>query len=161
MLSIISGTLGHLYVSFRKTSLWILCSFLIRLFANELYEFFIYILDIHFLSDIWFCPTFHRLPFHLVDGFLCCFFLNFKLFILYWGIANYNVVVVSGEQWRDSAIRIHVFILPSTSLPSRLAHNTEQISVCCTIGACWLSILNIAVCTWHSQSPHCPFPQQP
>ena len=128
MLSIISSTLGHLYVSFGKMSLRVLCSFLIRLFANELYEFFICILDINFLSDIWFCPTFHRLPFHLIDGFLCCFlgFINFKLFVLYWGRANYNVVVVSGKQWRDSAIRIHAFILPSTPLPSRLAHNTNH-----------------------------------
>ena len=35
-----------------------------------------------------------------------------------------NVVIVSGEQWRDSAISIHVSIFPQTPLPSRLPHNT-------------------------------------
>ena len=44
-----------------------------------------------------------------------------------------NVVVVSGEQRRDSAIHIHVSILPQTPLPSRLAHNIEPSSMCYTI----------------------------
>ena len=56
-----------------------------------------------------------------------------------------NVVTISGEQWRDSAIHIHVSILSQTSLPSRLPHNIEQSSLCYTVGPCWLSILNIAV----------------
>ena len=56
-------------------------------------------------------------------------------------------VVVSGGQKRDSAIRIHVSILPQTPLPSRLAHNIEQSPMCHTTGPCWLSILNIAACT--------------
>ena len=34
-----------------------------------------------------------------------------------------HVVVISGEQWRDSAIHIRVSILPQTPLLSRLAHN--------------------------------------
>ena len=37
-----------------------------------------------------------------------------------------NVVVVSGEQRRDSAIYNHVSILPKTPLPSRLAHNIRK-----------------------------------
>ena len=37
-----------------------------------------------------------------------------------------NVVIVSGKQWRDSAIHIHGSILPQTPLPSKLPHNTEQ-----------------------------------
>ena len=37
-----------------------------------------------------------------------------------------DVVVVSCEQWRDSAIHIRTSILPQTPLPSRLAHNTEH-----------------------------------
>ena len=37
-----------------------------------------------------------------------------------------NVVVVSGGQRRDSAIEVHVSILPRTPLPSRLPHNIEQ-----------------------------------
>ena len=52
-----------------------------------------------------------------------------------------NVVIVSGAQQRDSTIHIHVSILPQTPLPSRLPHNIEQSSLCCTVGPCWLSIL--------------------
>ena len=60
-------------------------------------------------------------------------------------LAN-NVVIVSGEQRRDSAIYMHVSTLPQTS-SSRLTQNIEQSSMCYTVGLCWLSILNIAVCT--------------
>ena len=61
-----------------------------------------------------------------------------------------NVVIVSDEQQRDSAIHIHVSILPLNSpspAPCWLPHNSEQSSLCYTVGPCWLSILNIAVCT--------------
>ena len=54
-------------------------------------------------------------------------------------------MTVSGKQWRDSAVHIRVSILPQTPLPSRLPQNTEQSSMCCIIGPCWLTILNIAV----------------
>ena len=64
-----------------------------------------------------------------------------------------NVVIVSGEQGRDSVIQIHVSILPQIPLLSRLTNNTEQSSMCHTIGPCWLSILNIAVYTRPSQTP--------
>ena len=36
-----------------------------------------------------------------------------------------NVVIVSGRQQRDSAIHIHVSILPQTPFPSRLPHSIE------------------------------------
>ena len=36
-----------------------------------------------------------------------------------------NTVIVSGEQWRDSAIHTDVSILPQTPLPSRLPHDTD------------------------------------
>ena len=39
-----------------------------------------------------------------------------------------NVVVVSSEQQRDSAVHTHVSILLKTSPPSRLPHNTEPSS---------------------------------
>ena len=64
-----------------------------------------------------------------------------------------NVVTVSGEQPRDWAIHLCVSILPQTPLASRLPHNTEQSSLCCTVGPRWLSILNIAVSTCPSQTP--------
>ena len=40
---------------------------------------------------------------------------------------------------------------PKTSLPTRLPHNIEQTSLCYTVGPCWLSTLNTAVCTCQSQ----------
>ena len=70
-------------------------------------------------------------------------------------------MIVSGEQWRDSALhtRIHS---PPNSLPSRLAHNIEQSFMCYTISFCWLSILNIAgVYMTFPKSLTIPSPQQP
>ena len=69
------------------------------------------------------------------------FFLNFLFCI---GVEPINnVVVVSGGQQRNSAIHVHVSILHQTPLLSRLLHNTEQSSLCYTVGPCWLSILLI------------------
>ena len=64
-----------------------------------------------------------------------------------------DVVTVPGEQWRDSAIRIHTPVLPQTPLPSRPPLNIEPSSMCYTVSPCWLSILNTAVCTCPSQTP--------
>ena len=64
-----------------------------------------------------------------------------------------NVVIVSGGQQRGSVIHIQVSTLPQTPLPSRMPHNIEQSSVRYTVGPCWLSILNIAMCTCPSQTP--------
>ena len=55
-----------------------------------------------------------------------------------------NIVIVLDGQQRDSAIHIHASILPQTPLPPRLPQNTEQNSLCHTVGPCWLFILNIA-----------------
>ena len=76
-----------------------------------------------------------------------------------------NVVLVSGVQQSDSVIHIHVSILFQILFPFRLLHNIEQSSQCYTVGPCWLSILNIAVCTRQSQTPslslHPPFTLTP
>ena len=61
-----------------------------------------------------------------------------------------NVVIVLGEQQRDSPIHVHVSIITQTPLCSRLPHNTEQSSSCYTAGPHWLSILNIEVCIYPS-----------
>ena len=58
-----------------------------------------------------------------------------------------NVVIVSGGQQKDSTTHMCVSILSQAPLPSRLPHNIEQSSMCCTVGPCWLSILNTAVYT--------------
>ena len=68
-------------------------------------------------------------------------------FILGYNRFTNKVVIVSGEEWRDSAIHIPVSTLPQTPLPSRLPHNIEQSPLCPTGGRCWLSILNTAVST--------------
>ena len=47
-------------------------------------------------------------------------------------------------------MHMHVSTLPQTPLPSRLPLNIEQSSICYTVGPCWLSVLNTAICT-------CPF----
>ena len=78
------------------------------------------------------------------------FSFNFVLCIEVWPVNK--VVAVSGEQGKDSAIHKHVSILPQP-LPSRLPHNTERSFMCYIVGPCWLSIVNIAVCTCSSQIP--------
>ena len=64
-----------------------------------------------------------------------------------------NTVLVSTAQQRDSAIHIHVSILPQTPVPSRLPHNNEPSSMCYTVGPCCLFILNIAECICLPQTP--------
>ena len=79
------------------------------------------------------------------------FYLNFVFYI---GVSPMNnIVIVSGKQQRDSAIHMHVSILPQTPLPSRLPHDVEQSSLCNTVGPCWWSILNAAVHTCPSHTP--------
>ena len=43
----------------------------------------------------------------------------------------------------------------SESFPYRLLQNIECNSLCFTVGPCWLSILNIVVCTCYSQIQFC------
>ena len=76
---------------------------------------------------------------------LSCFLFNF-LFCIGVQLIN-NVMIVSGEQLRESATYIHVSSLPQTALPS-CCHITlsRQCSMCYTVGPCWLSTLNTAVC---------------
>ena len=78
-----------------------------------------------------------------------CFLLAFLIFYLvleHSQLMN-NVLIVSGEQQRNSAIHTYVSILPQTPLPSRLPRNIGLSSMGYMIGPFWLSILNIAVCT--------------
>ena len=79
---------------------------------------------------------------HHVSEFIF-FFLTFYSALEYSRLTM--LVIVSGGQQRDSAIHIHVSILPQTPLPARLPHSTEQSFLCCTAGHCWLAILNLTV----------------
>ena len=67
-----------------------------------------------------------------------------------------NAVLVSGVQKSDSIIHMHVSILSQILFTVRLLCNVEQSSLWYTIDPCWLSILNIAVCTCQSDSLHIP-----
>ena len=49
----------------------------------------------------------------------------------------------SGIQQSDSVIHIHVSILFQILFPFTLLQNIDQSSLCCTVGLCWLSILNM------------------
>ena len=58
----------------------------------------------------------------------------FFTFLFYIGVQLINnVEIISGGQQSDSAIHIHVSVLPQTPLPSRLPHNIEQSSLCSTV----------------------------
>ena len=54
----------------------------------------------------------------------------------------------------DSVLHIRVSILFQILFAFRLLQNIEQSSLCYTVGPCWLSILNIAMCTCQSQTPN-------
>ena len=51
-------------------------------------------------------------------------------------------------------LHTHVSILLQILFPFGLLQNIEQRSLCYTVGPCWLSVLNIAVCTCRSQTPN-------
>ena len=58
-----------------------------------------------------------------------------------------NVVIVSSIQQSNSVIHLHVSIFLQIVFPFKLSQNIEQRFLCYTVGPCWLSILDIAVCT--------------
>ena len=53
---------------------------------------------------------------------------------------THDVVIVSGVQQSDSVIHTRVSMLFQILLPFRLLKNTEQNSLCYTVGPCGLSI---------------------
>ena len=62
-----------------------------------------------------------------------------------------NAVLVSALVQQSDSV-IHVSILFQILFPVRLLQNIEQSSLCYTVDPCWLSVLNIAVCTCQSQT---------
>ena len=60
----------------------------------------------------------------------------------------YRVVLISGVQQSESVIHIHIdiWIIFQRLFPCRLLHSTEQISLCCTVDPCYVSILYIIMC---------------
>ena len=100
-------------------------------------------------SPLLFTDTSKPAAFFFVIHLIILFY--FLLFIYIRVYLTDNVVIVSGVQQSDSVI--HVSILFQIIFPFRLLHNIEQSSLCYTIGPCWLSILNISVCTCPFQIP--------
>ena len=68
------------------------------------------------------------------------------------------MLLVSDVKQTDSVIHMHVSILFQINFPFRLLQNIKQHSLCYTVGPCWLSILNIAVCISQSQTPNLCLP---
>ena len=84
----------------------------------------------------------HILIFETCD---CVTFLTFSFILAY-----NQLTMLWWFQGHSRATQLYKYMCPfSPKLPSplRLPHNTEQSSLCYTVGPCWLSILNMAVCT--------------
>ena len=80
---------------------------------------------------------------------------------LYCCILVYNVVFIYAIQQSDSVIYcIHIYILFHILLHDGLSQDIEYSSLCCTVGLCCLSIMNIIVCICspHTPNPFFPYP---
>ena len=71
-------------------------------------------------------------------------------------------MLVSGVQHTDFSVCVCVcecvYIPFSDSFPYKLLQDIKCISLCYTVGPCWLSILYIVVCTCQSQTPQLSLP---
>ena len=79
-------------------------------------------------------------------------------FCMYMFFLNFHVIL--GYSWLTVVIFrctaksvIHVSILFQIVFPLRLLWSIEQSSPCYSVGSCWLSLLNIAVCTFSPKLP--------
>ena len=80
--------------------------------------------------------------------------LLFTCFILYLGYSQLTMLWQFQLNSKGTEPYIYTYPFPpQTSFLSRLLHNIEPTSLCYTVGPCWLSMLNIAVCTCLSQTP--------
>ena len=99
----------------------------------------------------WFLDLFPQ-----VEVYCWVFFL---VLILHWSIVDYQCCVSFRYPAKGfSYTRVCSF---SNSFFIRLLQSTEQSSLCCTVGPCWLSVLNIAVCTCQSRTPNLFLPLYP
>ena len=103
-------------------------------------------------GGVWRSPGIWQVT-RVLDDDVCAVMMQWKwkethkiLFYIGIWLIN-NVVLVSGVQQIDSVIHTYVRIHFQILFPFRLLQNTEQNSLCCTVGPYWLSILHIAVCT--------------
>ena len=74
---------------------------------------------------------------------------------MYCGIADWRCC--DSFRWTAKGLR-YTYACIHSPLPSRLPHNIEQSSRCYTVGPCWLSIWNTAMCTCPSHTPKLSLP---
>ena len=87
------------------------------------------------------------------------------------GLGKLREFVMDREAWHAAIHRVAKsqtqvsdwteLILFQILFPFRLLHNIEQNYLCYTVGPYWLSILNIAVCTYQSQTSYLSSPNFP
>ena len=53
----------------------------------------------------------------------------------------------------SKVIKLYIHLFFSNYFPIRFSQNIQQSSLCYTVGTCWLSILNIIMCTCQFQFP--------
>ena len=75
-------------------------------------------------------------------------------------LINNAVIVLGEQQWGLSHTYTCVHSTPNSPL-FRLSYSIDQSSMCHLVGPCWLSILNIAVCTCPFQTPKLSLPFNP
>ena len=85
------------------------------------------------------------------------YLLSLFNFILYWSIVDWQCCVhfKCTAKW---LLYIHTYPFFFNSFPFRLLHNIEQRALCYTVGPCWVSLLNIVVCTCQSQTSNLSLP---
>ena len=95
----------------------------------------------------------------MIDCFLSSFCGDIRFFNIYFFEVQliYNVVLISAVQQSDSVV--HIYILFHILFHYGLSQDIGYSPLCCTVGPCCLSILDIIVCI--CSSPDHPSPPQP
>ena len=125
---------------------------------SSLYISLVYNCRSPFVPHVWIQKSPHEKLFvHLcacLDVMINWFISYCFKFLIYIGLSPINnIMIVSGGQQRDSTNTYTWIHSPSNTPHIHGAQSVEQSSLCYTVGPCWLSILNTAVCTWLSQTP--------
>ena len=96
---------------------------------------------------------FYSLPLSLEVLFLQRI-IYFKLVILHWVIADLQCCDRLRWTARDSAMRVHVCILPQTPLSTRLPQNIKQSSLCAVPGELCLLVIHVKQASVHLSTPN-------
>ena len=121
-------------------------------FKLNIYRVFL-IHDKDFIKVYWITGKHLKLFFFWWKGKFACFSFEKNLFYFILEYSWLTILwqfLVSSEGTQPYR---YIFPFSPNSPPTQAATNPEQSSLCCTIGPCWLSILNRVVCTWPPQIP--------